>query len=210
MLNWPLRIALVLWGLFFLTIGVQGVFMPQTLTETFAVTAANTVGVTPGVVEAAGTVPTDATGVDPAAPAVTPAATSTLSSMGVNTLRADMGAFFIVAALGALIGSLPRQRHWLLCSAALFGVALIGRIIGVTSGDVLDFQIGRAMFIEALSVALLVGGWYQLRKSEQMDAAAATAAAAPAATVPATDTEPTTRVEDVPAFDPRETRGEIL
>ena len=86
-----------------------------------------------------------------------------------NTIRADFSAFFIVAAGGALIGALiPRWIHALLVPAALFGTALIGRIIGATMGDAITNDIVTAMIIEALSVVLLAGGWRLLTRKPKI------------------------------------------
>lgn len=109
-----------------------------------------------------------------------------------NTIRADFSAFFIVAAGGALIGALvPRWSNALLVPAALFGTALIGRIIGASMGDAMNNGIIQAMIIEALSVVLLAGGWRLLTRrpkiiSDDISFAEPTdpLATAPAATPP--------------------------
>lgn len=86
-----------------------------------------------------------------------------------NTLRADFSAFFIVASISALIGALiPRWSNALLVPAALFGTALIGRIIGVSMGDAFNDGILQAMIIEALSVVLLAGGWRLLTRKPKI------------------------------------------
>jgi hypothetical protein len=77
-----------------------------------------------------------------------------------NTLRADLSAFFIVAAGSGLLGALvPRWNKALLVGGALFGTALVGRLVGAAMGDAINNSIVQAMIIEALSVLLLVGGW---------------------------------------------------
>jgi hypothetical protein len=77
----------------------------------------------------------------------------------LNTLRADLTAFFLVAAGGALVGALrPGASRALLVPAALFGTALVGRLLGVAVlGDPLTAAITQAMIAEALSVALMLG-----------------------------------------------------
>lgn len=81
----------------------------------------------------------------------------------INTVRADLSAFFLVAAGAALYGALrPGAARLLLVPAALFGAALIGRAIGLALGDALTAQITQAMIAEALSVLLLVGAMRQL------------------------------------------------
>ncbi len=54
-----------------------------------------------------------------------------LSPIGLNALRADIGAFFLASAVAsgaALIGSRP---HWLMGAAVLYGLAFLGRVFGV-------------------------------------------------------------------------------
>lgn len=86
-----------------------------------------------------------------------------IEAAAANTLRADFSAFFLVAAGGALLGALiPSWNKALLVPAALFGTALVGRLIGVSMGDYVNNGIVQAMIIEALSVMLLVGGWWIL------------------------------------------------
>lgn len=83
-----------------------------------------------------------------------------------NTVRADLSAFFLVSAGGAALGALvPHWTRALLVPAALYGVALIGRLIGLISGDFVDEAIVQAMIVEALSVMLLLTGWHMLPRS---------------------------------------------
>ncbi|WP_033074215.1 hypothetical protein [Sphingopyxis sp. MWB1] len=83
-----------------------------------------------------------------------------------NTVRAELSAFFLVAAGGAALGALiPRWGHALLVPAALYAVALVGRLIGMISGDFVDEAIVQAMIVEALSVMLLVAAWHILVRS---------------------------------------------
>lgn len=82
-----------------------------------------------------------------------------------NTVRADMSAFFLVAAGGAAVGALvPGWTRALLVPAALYGAALLGRLLGAASGDLIDGAIVQAMIIEALTVALMVGSWWILTR----------------------------------------------
>jgi len=50
---------------------------------------------------------------------------------GMATIRAIISAFFIVAASSMMIGAWRRNGDLLLVAAALFAIALIGRIIGL-------------------------------------------------------------------------------
>lgn len=86
-----------------------------------------------------------------------------------NTVRADFGSFFLVAAGGAALGAIvPGWTRALLVPAALYGVALTSRLIGLASGDLLSGAISQAMIIEALTVALMVGSWWILSGPQTM------------------------------------------
>jgi hypothetical protein len=88
-----------------------------------------------------------------------------IDGVAANTVRADLGSFFLVAAGGAALGILvPGWTRALLVPAALYGVALIARLIGFASGDPLSGAISQAMIIEAMTVALMVGGWWILSR----------------------------------------------
>lgn len=88
-----------------------------------------------------------------------------IEAAAANTLRADFSAFFIVASVSAILGALvPAWNKALLVPAALFGTALLGRIIGASMGDFVNNGIVQAMIVEALSVVLLAGGWRVLTK----------------------------------------------
>lgn len=59
-------------------------------------------------------------------------------------------------------------RGWsraLLVPAALYGTALVGRLIGVASGDMVNGGIVQAMIIEALSVGLMITAYYILSRA---------------------------------------------
>lgn len=82
-----------------------------------------------------------------------------------NTVRADLSSFFLVAAGGAAVGALvPGWTRALLVPAALYGTALVGRLIGAAMGDFVNPGIVQAMIIEALSVALMAGSWWVLSR----------------------------------------------
>lgn len=88
-----------------------------------------------------------------------------IEGAAANTVRADLSAFFLVAAGGAAIGALvPGWSRALLVAAALFGTALAGRLLGAAMGDVVNPGIVQAMIIEALSAALMVGSWWILSR----------------------------------------------
>lgn len=126
MVNWVLRGAVLLWALFFVIVGLRGLFDPASYTEAFGI-------LTDGV--------------------------------AANTVRADLSAFFLVAAGSAAIGVLvPGWLRALLVPAALYGTALVGRLYGAAVGDVVNFGIVQAMIIEALTTLLMVGSWWVLSR----------------------------------------------
>lgn len=94
-----------------------------------------------------------------------------------NTVRADLSAFFLVAAGSAAIGALV--RGWtgaLLVPAALYGTALAGRLIGAALGDAVGAAIVQAMIIEALTLLLMAGSWWVLSgRASRGDTSAAAA-----------------------------------
>lgn len=94
-----------------------------------------------------------------------------------NTIRADLSAFFLVAAGGAAIGALiPGWSRALLVPAALYGTALLGRLLGATMGDVVNFGVVQAMIIETLSAGLMIGSWWVLSRPPAMENEGAAAA----------------------------------
>ncbi len=88
-----------------------------------------------------------------------------VEGVATNTIRADLSAFFLVAAGAALVGALvPGWLRALLVPAALYGTALVGRLFGVASGDAVNTGIVQAMIIEALTVLLMIGSWWVLSR----------------------------------------------
>lgn len=91
-----------------------------------------------------------------------------IDAAAANTMRADFSAFFVVAAGSGILGALiPSWNKALLVPAALFGTALVGRLIGAAMGDFVNNGIIQAMMIEALSVMLLAGGWWVLSRARK-------------------------------------------
>lgn len=88
-----------------------------------------------------------------------------VGGVATNTIRADLSAFFLVAAGAAAVGALmPGWIRALLVPAALYGTALAGRLFGLGSGDPVNSGIVQAMIIEALTVLLMVGSWWVLSR----------------------------------------------
>ena len=75
----------------------------------------------------------------------------------INSVRSDFGAFFLVSAVGALWGAArPDKAKLLHVPAALFGTALVGRLIGLGLGDPPSAANNQAMIIEGVSMLLML------------------------------------------------------
>jgi hypothetical protein len=79
---------------------------------------------------------------------------------GLSTLRADMTAFFVVSGVCMIWGAWRRNGELLLVPAALFGIALTGRLVSaIADGTTPGFWL--PMLIEAATVAVtLLGSRY--------------------------------------------------
>lgn len=76
---------------------------------------------------------------------------------GLATIRADMTAFFLVAGGCMIWGAWKRKGDPLLVSAALFGIAFVGRAVNVLAvGSHEDFWL--PMLVEAFTVVLCLIG----------------------------------------------------
>lgn len=81
-----------------------------------------------------------------------------MGEQGLAVLRADMTAFFVVAAGCMMWGAWRRNGDLLLPPAALFGIALLGRLVSaVADGTYPGFWM--PMVAEAFHVVLLLAAW---------------------------------------------------
>jgi hypothetical protein len=87
-----------------------------------------------------------------------------LSPLGGNALRADLGAFFLASALAALLALFAGRAQWMWGAAALYGLAVIGRILGVAV-DGAPEGVAQPIIIELVLVALSVFGAKALSRS---------------------------------------------
>lgn len=79
------------------------------------------------------------------------------SPLGLNALRADMGSFFLASALACGLALFAGRPNWLLGAAALYGLAVTGRFIGIiVEGP--PPGVLQPVIIELVMVALLVFG----------------------------------------------------
>lgn len=77
---------------------------------------------------------------------------------GLATIRADMTAFFVVSAGCMMLGAWRRNADLLLVPAALFGTAMIVRILSVLiDGAGPGFLM--PIIVEALHFVLLIAAW---------------------------------------------------
>lgn len=73
----------------------------------------------------------------------------------LSTMRADMTAFFVVAAVSMVLGAWRRNGDLLLVAAALFGIALTGRIVSLIADGTYD-GFAFPMLVEAVTVIVLL------------------------------------------------------
>ncbi len=82
---------------------------------------------------------------------------NSLETMGLASLRADFTAFFVVAGGCMIWGAWKRKGDPLLVSAALFGIAFIGRLVNIASVGTYDGY-WTSMLVEAVAVVLCLIG----------------------------------------------------
>ena len=80
---------------------------------------------------------------------------SPIGEQGLSTIRADLTAFFVVAAGSMMIGAWRRNGDLLLVAAALFAVALMGRIVSLFADGVYDGAF-MPITVEAVTVVILL------------------------------------------------------
>ena len=78
-----------------------------------------------------------------------------LSPIGLNALRADIGAFFLASAIAAGAALFGGRPHWLLGAAVLYGLAFLGRILGLVL-DGAPEGIAQPLVVEFTMVVLSV------------------------------------------------------
>jgi hypothetical protein len=85
-----------------------------------------------------------------------------LDAMGLNSLRADVGGFFLAAAVFCGIGLFRGRSGWILGGALLYGLAAVGRITGVAMAGAPEGVV-TPIVVEIILVALLLGSVRILR-----------------------------------------------
>ncbi len=76
-------------------------------------------------------------------------------NQGLATMRADMTAFFVVAAVTMMVGAWRRNGDLLLVPAGLMALALTGRIVGVIVDGPWD-GFWQPMLVEGVTVVVLL------------------------------------------------------
>jgi len=87
-----------------------------------------------------------------------------LSPLGANSLRADLGAFFLAAGLASLLALFAGRAHWMWGAAALYGFAVIGRLLGVVLEGAPE-GVAQSIVVELVLVGLSVLGAKTLARS---------------------------------------------
>ena len=86
-----------------------------------------------------------------------------LSPLGANSLRADLGAFFLAAGLASLLALFAGRAYWMWGAAALYGFAVIGRLLGVVLEGAPE-GVAQSIVVELVLVGLSVLGAKTLAK----------------------------------------------
>jgi hypothetical protein len=85
-----------------------------------------------------------------------------LDAMGLNSLRADVGGFFLASAVFCAAGMRRGYAGWILGAALLYGLAALGRITGVAMAGAPE-GVFAPIAVEIILVALLLGSARVLR-----------------------------------------------
>jgi len=80
-----------------------------------------------------------------------------IDALGTNSLRADLAAFFLVNFIACALALFRGKAHWLYGSALVFGLAVLGRFIGIIA-DGPPAGIAQPVIIELVLIGLLLIG----------------------------------------------------
>ncbi|PKQ01937.1 MAG: hypothetical protein CVT73_20875 [Alphaproteobacteria bacterium HGW-Alphaproteobacteria-12] len=86
-----------------------------------------------------------------------------LSPMGVNSLRADLGALFLAGGLASLLALFAGRAQWMWGVAVLYGLAVVGRVLGVVLEGAPE-GVMQSIVVELILVGLSVLGAKTLAK----------------------------------------------
>ena len=87
-----------------------------------------------------------------------------LTPMGLNSLRADLGAFFLASAIASILALFFGRSVWMWGVACLYGLAVLGRFLGIALEGAPE-GIAQPVTIELVLVVLSVYGARTLGRS---------------------------------------------
>ena len=94
---------------------------------------------------------------DPARISVALGLGDALPAHGLNTVRADFGAFFLAIAIGSFGALFAGRVNWLWLPILLFGMAALGRLLGIAF-DGAPVGVMQPIVVEVACVVLSVVG----------------------------------------------------
>ncbi|MGX1198842.1 DUF4345 family protein [Parvibaculum sp. MBR-TMA-1.3b-4.2] len=80
-----------------------------------------------------------------------------LTPLGLNALRADLGAFFLASAIASALALIAGRASWMWGVACLYGLAVAGRFLGILV-DGAPEGIAQPVTVELVLVVLSVFG----------------------------------------------------
>ena len=87
-----------------------------------------------------------------------------LTPLGLNSLRADLGAFFLASAIASFLALFFGRANWMWGVACLYGLAVLGRFLGIAV-DGAPEGIAQPVTVELVLVVLSVFGARTLGRS---------------------------------------------
>ncbi|MAB14948.1 DUF4345 family protein [Parvibaculum sp.] len=87
-----------------------------------------------------------------------------LTPLGLNALRADLGAFFLASAIASALALFAGRASWMWGVACLYGLAVAGRFLGILV-DGAPEGIAQPVTVELVLVVLSVFGARTLGRS---------------------------------------------
>jgi ABC-type multidrug transport system permease subunit len=84
--------------------------------------------------------------------------------LGLNSIRADLGAFFLASAIACGLALFAKKPNWLWGAMSLYLIAVIGRVLGVVI-DGAPAGVAQPIIIELVIVAMLGFGARTLGRS---------------------------------------------
>lgn len=89
-----------------------------------------------------------------------------LGNIGQANIRADVGGIFLAIGVFSIIAAWKQSRHWALAAIIAVGSTLAGRFVSIGL-DGYSARIMQPITIEAVVLAVLLGGWFVWRKAPE-------------------------------------------